>query len=175
MSTRAISRRYAQALFDLAREGNAAVFEKGLNHLAAVAADERVVAVLSNPKLPAAVKAEVLTQAVKGLNSELTNLVRLLCQRHKAVLLPEISQVYAELKREAEAEAVVKVTTATRISAALQARLAKVISDDLGKKVRLELSEDKNLLGGLVIRIGDRQIDHSLRGKLEGLRRAVTA
>jgi F-type H+-transporting ATPase subunit delta len=175
MSTRAISRRYAQALFDLASEGNAAVFEKGLNQLATVVADERVVAVLSNPKLPATVKAAVLTQVVKGLNPELTNLVRLLCQRDKAVLLPEIAQVYAELKREAEAEAVVKVTTATKISAALQARLAKVISDDLGKKVRLELSEDRNLLGGLVIRIGDRQIDHSLRGKLEGLRRAVTA
>ncbi len=175
MSTRAISRRYARALFDLANEGDAAVFEKGLSELAEVIADKQLVALLGNPRFSSEVKASVLTRVVKGLNTELTNLVGLLCQRDKAVLLPEIFQIYGDLKREFEVEAVVKVASATRINAALQERLAKVISDDLGKKVRLELSEDKNLIGGVVIRIGDRQIDHSLRGKLEGLRRAVAA
>ncbi|MFQ5355188.1 MAG: F0F1 ATP synthase subunit delta [Mariprofundaceae bacterium] len=175
MSTRAISRRYARALFDLANEGDAAVLEKGLSELAEAVADKELVALLGNPRFSSEVKVNVLTRVVKGLNAELTNLVGLLCQRDKVMLLPEIVQIYEDLKREFEAEAIVKVASATRINAELQARLAKVISDDLGKKVRLELSEDKNLIGGMVIRIGDRQIDHSLRGKLEGLRRAVAA
>ena len=54
-------------------------------------------------------------------------------------------------------------------------KLSKALSDSTGKKVRLSVSEDKSILGGMVVRIGDRKIDYSLRTKLAGLRRALAS
>ena len=53
--------------------------------------------------------------------------------------------------------------------------LAKALGDISGRSVRLNVSEDKSILGGLVVRIGDRLIDYSVRSRLEALKRAMAA
>lgn len=176
MSTRAIARRYAQALFELASEQrHIDAYRQGLHALAQVVANSEVERLLSDPKVDDTAKARVLTTAAKPLSKELQRLVALLCQRGKAVLLPEIYEVFAELEREAAAEAEVEVVTAIPIEDALQKKLQQAIAREVGRKVQLKTRVDADLIGGMVIRIGDRRIDRSVRGRLEGLRRALAA
>ncbi len=170
MSTQFISRRYARAIVELIDEG--AKLESGLAKLAKVAALPEVRAVLESPAVPAEKKAAVLIEAAKP-NKELKNLVRLLCQRGKAQLLPEIHALVEEMLREAREELVAEVESATDLDEAAQKRLAEALQRRLGKKVKLKLRRDPELLGGFVVRVGDRLIDCSLRRKLEAMRQAI--
>ena len=173
MRTQQISRRYARALFELEQDG--AGNRAGLEKLAAVAGLDAVRAVLANPSYPAALKAKVLEKAAGKLPAELTRLVSMLCERGKAELLPEIGALFEEMLRAAESEVEAEVTTAVKLSEAQQKNLAKVLGESAGRSVRLKVSEDTHLLGGLVVRIGDRLIDYSVRSRLEALKRAMAA
>jgi F-type H+-transporting ATPase subunit delta len=103
-------------------------------------------------------------------------LVTLLCERGKASLLGEINDIFVELVRESEASVVATVIVATKPDEATKKKIEAAVSGIAGKKkVQLEIVEDKQILGGLIVNIGDRQIDGSLRGKLEGLRKAIAA
>jgi len=102
-------------------------------------------------------------------------LVALLAERNKAALLPEIAAMVEEMIHLAESELDAEVTVASAISDVLKDKLSKALAASTGKKVRLSISEDKSILGGMVVRIGDRKIDYSLRTKLAGLRRALAS
>jgi F-type H+-transporting ATPase subunit delta len=173
MRTQQISRRYARALFELEQDGarNRAAMEK----LAAVAAVDEVREVLGNPNYPAKLKASVLEKAAGSLPAEMKRLVALLCERGKAELLPEIDSLFEEMLRQAESEVEAEVVTATKLSEAQKKGLAKALGGITGRSVRLNVSEDKSILGGLVVRIGDRLIDYSVRSRLEALKRAMAA
>ncbi len=171
MSTRFISRRYARAIFELIQEG--AKLEGGLKKLAAIAAEDEVAKVLASPALPAANKAAILTKAAGKLPKELKNLVDLLCQRGKAQLLPEIAELVDEMILQSQSEVVADVVTATKLSDAAKKKIAEALGKSIGRDVRLEVREDKSLIGGLVVQVGDRQIDCSVRHRLEDLRRAI--
>ena len=173
MSTRAIARRYARALFELAQEG--ADLTAGLESLAQVSQLEDVSSLLTDPKLPPEVAAGVLKKAAGTLPKELGSLVDMLCARGKGCLLAEISELFESMQREAAAEVVAEVTTAVKLDAETESKLAASIAKGLGKKVQLQVNEDSGVMGGVIIRVGDRQIDYSLRGKLESLRRALAA
>jgi F-type H+-transporting ATPase subunit delta len=173
MRTQQISRRYAQALFELEQDG--AKNRAGLEKLAAVAAMGEVRAVLANPNYADELKAAVLEKAAGSLPAELKHLVAMLCERGKAELLPEIQAVFEQMLRQAESEVEAEVVSAVKLSDAQQKGLAKALTETTGRKVRLSVSEDKSILGGLLVRIGDRLIDYSVRSRLEALKRAMAA
>ena len=173
MSTRGIARRYARALFELESEG--VKLADGLRRLAQVAQVKAVSDVLTDPQLPAAAQAGILIKVAGKLPKELVSLVNMLCARGKGCLLPEIHELFEEMRRQASAKIVAEVTAAVRLDAAAQDKLTKALARELGKKVELKVRRDAGIMGGLIIRIGDRQIDYSLRGRLEGLRRAIAA
>ena len=173
MRTQQISRRYARALFELEQEGGKN--REALAKLAAVAALDAVDAVLSNPSYPAALKASVLEKAAGKLPAELTRLVAMLCERGKAELLPEIAALFEEMVHQAESEVEAEVVSAVKLSEAQQKNLAKALGASAGRSVRLKVNEDAHILGGLVIRVGDRLIDYSVRSRLEALKRAMAA
>ncbi len=173
MSTRAIARRYARALFELAQEG--ADLTADLETLARLSQLEEVEQLLTDPKLPPNVPAGVLKKAAGKLPKELGRLIDMLCARGKGCLLAEIFELFEGMQREAAAEVVAEVTTAVKLDAAAKDRLSESIARGLGKKVQLQVNEDAGIMGGVIIRVGDRQLDYSLRGRLEGLRRAVVA
>ncbi|HXH63893.1 MAG TPA: F0F1 ATP synthase subunit delta [Mariprofundaceae bacterium] len=173
MRTQQISRRYARALFELEQDGakNRAALEK----LAAVAELDAVREVLGNPSYPAKLKTAVLEKAAGTLPAEMKRLVAMLCERGKAELLPEIRELFEQMMRQAESEVEADVVTAVKLSEAQQKGLAKELGKITGRSVRLSVSEDASLLGGLVVRIGDRLIDYSVRSRLEALKRAMAA
>ena len=174
MSSLAVSRRYARALFDLSQEG--VEVAKGLASLAEVAAVKEVHTFLELPNVSAEKKVAALGKIVGSLSKELERLAVLLCERGKASLLPEINEIFAEMVRDSEASVVATVVVATKPDAETKKKIEAAVSGLAGKKrVQLEIVEDKEILGGMVVNIGDRQIDGSLRGKLEGLRKAIAA
>jgi len=173
MSSIAISRRYATALFDLSREG--VDLSAGLSALAEVASLKEVQGFLDLPGATPEQKVKVLSKAVGSISDELARLVTLLCERGKASLLPEINELFEEMVRAAEESVVATVVVAVKPDAETKKKIHAAIADVAGKKVQLDVVEDKELLGGMVVNIGDRQIDCSLRGKLEGLRKAIAA
>jgi len=174
MSTSRISRRYAQALFELTREGVA--LQDDLAAVAAVVGCEEVVALLDAPQYPASLKQQVVIKAAGGkICGEVERLVALLVSRNKACLLPEITAMLEALIHQSERELDADVTVAVPISKTVQNKLSKALTASTGQSVRLSVNEDKSILGGMVIRIGDRKIDYSLRTKLAGLRRALAS
>ncbi len=173
MSSITVSRRYATALFELSQEG--VDLASGLAALAEVASVKEVQDFLDLPKFTPAQKVETLAKAAGSISDELARLVTLLCERGKASLLPEINGLFEEMVRAAKESVVATVVVATKPDAETKKKIHAAVADVAGKKVQLEIVEDKQLLGGMVVSIGDRQIDCSLRGKLEGLRKAIAA
>ncbi|MDQ7011185.1 MAG: ATP synthase F1 subunit delta [Mariprofundaceae bacterium] len=173
MSTAQISRRYARALFDLVQEGSAV--RKDVAALAAVAANEEVQAFLASPQYPAAMKLTVLEKAAGKLSAEGKRLAEMLCERGKATLLPEIAALLEEMIRQAESEVEAEVVAAVKLDAELQKKVAGALTRLVGRKVRLKVREDASILGGLIINVGDRKIDYSLRTRLTELHRALAA
>ncbi|MDT8376172.1 MAG: ATP synthase F1 subunit delta [Mariprofundaceae bacterium] len=173
MSAIAVSRRYATALFDLSREG--VDLAAGLSTLAEVVSVKEVQDFLDLPNCSPEQKVKVLKKVTGPLSAELVRLVSLLCERGKASLLPEINELFEEMVRADEESVVATVVVAARPDAETKKKIQAAVAAVAGKKVQLEIVEDRQLLGGMVVNIGDRQIDCSLRGKLEGLRKAIAA
>jgi len=174
MSTSQISRRYAVALFELVGEG--VKLQEDLSKVAAVVALDEVSELIASPEYPASVKQDVIVSAAGGkLSAEVERLVAMLADRCKACLLPEISAMLDEMVRLADSEIDAEVTVAVGISAAMKSKITKALAASTGKKVHVNVSEDKAILGGMVVQIGDRKIDYSLRTKLAGLHRVLAS
>ncbi|MDQ6973047.1 MAG: ATP synthase F1 subunit delta [Mariprofundaceae bacterium] len=173
MSTASISRRYARALFELQQEG--VDIASSLSAAGSIASVAEVAAVLEQPQLPVASKAKLLDKAAKGLGKEVLRLVTLLCERGKASLLPEIAAQFDQMVRHAASEVEAEVVSASAIDKATQTKIAAALTKSVGRKVAVRVTQDKSILGGLVVRLGDRQLDYSVRHRLEGLKRAMVS
>jgi len=174
MSTSQISRRYASALFELINEGGK--LEKDLAMVAAVAENADVATVLASPDYPTSLKQNIIIAAAGGkVSVEIERLVGMLAGRNKACLLPEINAQVEEMIHLAASKLDAEVTVASTMNKATQDRLSKALAASTGKQVRLTVSKDQSILGGMVIRIGDRKIDYSLRTKLDGMRRVLAS
>jgi len=174
MSTAKISRRYAVALFELIQEG--VNIRPALLEAAAFSADADAKAILESPAYPNTVKCAMLSKAVSGSGAEeISRLVGLLCERGKACLLPEIACLVDEMIAESESSVDAKVTSAVKLTAAVQKSLAAGLTSAVGKTVNIIADKDAAILGGVVIRIGDRKIDCSVKGRLDGLRKAIVS
>ncbi len=169
---RAIARRYAAALFELHQEGIDVT--EGLNKVAQVATNDDAKALLINTQITAENRAGVVMKAASVKDKHVLRLVTLLASRNKATLLPSISEMLDKMVREANAQVMVNVTVAEDLDAALAGKLKETITSDIGKQVELNVQKDASILGGMILNIGDRQIDHSVRGRLNGLKRALS-
>jgi len=173
MRTRSISRRYARALFELIQEGSA--IQPFLGHAAQVVCLNDVVELLAAPRVTSEAKAGVIKKAVGKLSGEVEQLIKILCVRNKAELLPEINDIVNEMIRQAASKVEVDVISATQLDADLRQKITAVLGKAVGRKVKINAHVDSAILGGLVVRIGDRQMDYSLRTRLEGMRKALVS
>ncbi len=172
MSTAKISRRYAVALFELIQEG--VDIRPALLEAATFASNAEAKAILESPAYPDAMKCDMLGKAVSGAGAkEVSRLVGILCERNKVILLPEIACLVDQMVAESESSVDAEVTSAVKLTAAVQKSLAGSLTSAVGKTVNIIASKDASILGGVVIRIGDRKIDCSVKGRLDGLKKAI--
>ncbi len=173
MSTeRSIASRYAAALFELHQEGIDVA--EDLGKVAQVAENEDAQALLINSQIAAEDRAKAVLKAASVKDEYVLRLLVMLCSRNKTVLLVLINEMLDKLMREEKSQVMVDVTVAKDLKADLLGKLKESISASLGKAVELNVKTDASILGGLILNIGDRQIDHSVRGRINGLKRALS-
>lgn len=170
------ARRYAEAAFEIAERDDS--MEAWLAALAV--AQERltssdVLRLLSNPALPAASRVEVLERI---LGTDVTgaphNLLALMVRRGRFDLLPAVIREFTRLQHRREGIVEAVVTSATALDAAEVEALQQRLVNLTGSRVELQQQVDAGLLGGIQVRVGDRLIDGSVRGRLERLRTDLT-
>jgi F-type H+-transporting ATPase subunit delta len=169
--------RYALALFELAQEERAVpTVERDLVALKAAIAD--------SADLSRLVRAPVFSRddQKRGMDAILRRMeaapltvrfVLLLASKGRLFVLVDVIGVFIALAAKQRGEVEAEVTSARPLDDAEIAELKAVLKTKLGRDARLDTRVDPSLLGGLVVKVGSRMIDSSLRTKLEGLRAAM--
>lgn len=173
---RTLARPYARAAFEYARdEGALDTWLAELRLVAAVAADPRVEAMLSNPALTAAEQAARFVDLCgDALNDSRRRFVQVLASNHRLGLAPQILTLFAELKAQREQVVDVELVSAFELPEEVSHRIANALGARLQRDVRVSSSTDQSLIGGVLIRAGDLVIDGSVRGRLNKLAEALT-
>lgn len=174
--TRTTARRYAEAAFEIAvRDGSMVAWLAALAVAQERLTSPQVLRLLSNPSLPTTSRVEALERILgPDVTGAPHNLLALMVRRGRFELLPTVIGEFTRLhhRREGIVEAV--VTSATALEAtdvkALQLRLVAMT----GGRVELQQEVDPGLLGGIQVRVGDRLIDGSVRGRLDRLRAGLS-
>jgi len=166
------ARRYAEAAFQVAsRDGTLAEWRSELDAAASVASDERVIKILANPAIPVERRAAVLTDLLGDRASRpVENLIQLLLRRGRIEALPRVAEEFRRLDDDRQGITHAIATTAATLTPDEVKALTERLERSTGRRVALEVEMDPSLLGGLVVRVGDRMIDGSVRGRLERLR-----
>lgn len=169
-----IARRYAAAFLDVARDLHRVdALSAELDRAREILGDPRAAAALASPRHGISARAALAAELLSSLSSPTRNLVRLLIEHGR---LGELDGVAAELRAMIEEAAGVvraQVTAAVALDDATQEEIGRVLGERLGRQVRVVTVRDPGLLGGLVVRIGDRVIDSSLRSTLDQLQAAL--
>lgn len=172
MIEKAVARRYARGLFDVAREQN---------QVDEVASDlQEVVATLrQEPELQRLLERQrVSTRSKKDLLSKLWQervcrlvycFLELLIDKHRERYLEAILEVYLDLVRDLKNITVAEIRTAFPLDPQREAALQQALEVMTGKKIELRLNVDPELIGGIIIKIGDRVYDGSVKKRLQAL------
>jgi len=172
MSRIGAGRRYAEAAFELAtRDDSVDAWQRDLTLAAEMARDERVARIVDSPAVPFGQRRKVVEQLLgKHVSPGVLNLALLLAKRGRFGVMPSVSSEYDAKVRQARGIVAATVSTPEPLSARELAAVQVRVELLAGAKVELATSVDPALLGGLTIKIGDRLIDASVRGRLERLR-----
>ena len=172
-----IARPYAEAVFRLADDaGKLAEWSAMLSALAQVSADESMRAAMGDPNLSASKVAGLFISILSGrLTGEGENLVRVLAENHRLGLLAEIRDHYEVLKNDREGVVEAEIQSAFELDSAQLSDLTARLEKHTGRKVRVHVNVDKELIGGARILIGDQVIDASARAQLAALESALKA
>lgn len=170
-----IARPYAQAAFKLAQQKQALpVWAEMLGLAAVVATDAGMRKLLDNPRITPEQLADLFVDICGDrLNDDGRNMMRLLAERRRLALLPEIFGLYEQFKSEAEGTVKAQLITAFPATDAQKQSIAAALKQRFGRDVELEYVTDPTLMGGAVVRAGDLVIDGSVRGKLTRLGTAL--
>ncbi len=178
MKSSTIARNYAQALLLAAEAHGTPEIEHYGRFMEAVAgavqADERISVALESPRVSKAAKAALLERALGDLAPpEFVRFLQAVVRRGRQGLLAEIAQQYDGLVDVKLNRVHAGVTLLEEPDARLQKELIERLTRAIGKEVRAHFRADRGILGGVVVRVGDRIYDGSVRRKLAALRRKL--
>jgi F-type H+-transporting ATPase subunit delta len=175
--TSSVAGRYAQALFDLAKEQNATPqVEADLGSLRQAIADSRELRVLlESPAFSSEDKGKGLAAIARsaGFGETTRKFLGLVAANGRAPALPAAITAFEKLAADARGEVQAEVTTAVPLSAAQARGVAQALRQALGKDPKIETRVDPSILGGVKVRVGSRLFDASLRSKLDSLKFAL--
>ena len=168
-----IARRYAQGIFQLAKEPDLDSWRQELAQLEALLQDDVLRAAFANPSVTTPRRMELAQRLAPELRRETQNLLRLLIEHRRTSEMPAIRREFERMADEAAGIVNVALTTAVDLSDAEQQRYERALADRLGKKVRMDYRHDPGLVAGATIQIGVRLIDGSVRTQLDRLRQRL--
>jgi len=170
-----IARPYAEAVFRLADAGGAlAKWSQTLAVMAQVAANPDVRAAIGNPNLGSGELYGLITGACGDLATEAQNLLRILIDNDRLSLVPEIRDLFEELKNEREGVVDAVIASAYPLADGQLSSLVADLEQRFGRKVNPRVSVDPELIGGVRVQVEDEVIDGSVRGKLAAMAAVLT-
>ena len=169
------ARVYAEALFEVARDkGKLDAIHDELGQLAdALDADRELRVFFFSPYFSSAEKREGLRRAVSGADPELINFLELLIEKHRIPEIFRIRRQFEELWKRENRRIDVTVTSAVELDPAVVSRIGEEIGRQTGQEVELASRVDEEILGGVVLQVGNMVLDASIRARLEKLRKSV--
>jgi F-type H+-transporting ATPase subunit delta len=173
-----IARNYAQALLALARKAeDLAAWGRMIDDVAnAIERDDRLRRFLEAPQISAAQKNAVLAKAFEDRAPRLfLRFLQRLVMNRRQMLIPEIANEYRDLVDEVEGRVHAQVTLAKPVDEEQRAAIARQLTHTLGQPVVPEVRINPNILGGIIVRVGDRVMDGSVRRRLGLLRNRMIA
>ena len=171
-----IARVYSEALFEVAKEkGSLDEVHEQLGEIAdAVEGDRDLQVFFFSPYFSSAEKRDGIAKAVSGGNEELINFLELLAEKHRMPALFRIRRRFDELYAAENEQLAVTVTSAVELDAKVVESIGAEIEKQTGKSIELTSEVDDSIIGGLVLQVGNRVLDTSIRSRLDQLRREVT-
>jgi F-type H+-transporting ATPase subunit delta len=170
-----LARPYAAAVFKRAKETESTVnWSESLAFISAVLSDKDISAVIDNPKISNERLSALMLDICQGqLDREGENFLKLLVQNNRLTLIPYIEKIFEEYKAADEGYVEVEVFTAFAFSEEENLKFASSLEKKLSKKVHMNITVDKSLIGGVLVRAGDRVIDGSIRGQLQHMQKVL--
>jgi F-type H+-transporting ATPase subunit delta len=172
-----IAARYATAMFELAQEGGALdALEADVAALEAAMADSTDLRDLISSPIYGRDETQAAIGGVAdamGLNAVTGNTLRLMAQKRRLFVLPALLRELRERIAESKGEVTADVVSAKALTKAQSDKLQKSLSASVGREVQLNTSVDESLIGGLVVKVGSRMIDTSIRAKLNALQNTM--
>jgi F-type H+-transporting ATPase subunit delta len=170
-----VARVYARALFEAAREARAvAPVGRDLgDFVAALAASASLRDVLTDPQIETSAKQRILVEITRGGHVLVANTLQLLLERGRFGLVAELREAYEALAA-TEADLIrVEVTSAMELTAAAREKISARVAEAAGRRVELAARVDPDIIGGLVLRVGDVIVDGSVQARIRQLRRRL--
>ncbi|EKE69653.1 ATP synthase subunit delta [Celeribacter baekdonensis B30] len=175
--SRGIAARYATAIFQLAKEGNAIKALEGDVATLSTALSESadLTALISSPLYSREeLEAAIVAIAKKaGLSDILSNTLALMAQNRRIFALPQLVASLSDMLAEERGEVTAEVASAKALTKTQTTKLAKTLSETFGKDVTINATVDEALIGGLVVKVGSKMIDTSIASKLNSLQNAM--
>ena len=172
-----IADRYATAIFELARDaGSLDRLETNLDDLAAAlddSADMR--ALVASPVLSRDVQAKAIAAIADKMElvTELRNGMAVMASKRRLFVLRQLVSRLDDLIAEHKGEVTAEVASAKPLSQAQADKLAETLKSKVGRDVKLKTTVDDTLIGGLVVKVGSKMIDTSIRSRLDSLQNAM--
>jgi F-type H+-transporting ATPase subunit delta len=170
-----VARVYAEALFDAGKDAGKldSIQEQLAQFDDALQKSHDLQVFFYSPSFSTAEKQEGLKKAVSGAESELTNFLELLLEKHRMPAMARIRKRFDHLVAEENKELEVTVTSAVELDEGIASQIGAEIEKQTGRTVELTSKVDDSILGGLVVRVGNMVLDASVLNKLEKLRKSV--
>lgn len=172
-----IAERYASAVFDIAKESDSiAELESNIDDLTAALADSAELGDLINSPIysrDAQGKAIAAVAEKMALRPVMQNALGLMAQKRRLFVLPALLAQLRSMIADEKGEVTAEVVSAQALSDAQVDALAKTLTSSVGKEVKIKATVDATLIGGLVVKVGSKMIDTSIRSKLNSLQNAM--
>lgn len=170
-----IARVYAEALFDVAKDKDKLdrIYEE-LNQFAeALHGDRDLQVFFFSPYFSSAEKRDGVERAVSGADSEFVNFIELLIDKHRMPVIFRIQRQFEERWKVVNRKLDVTLTSAVELDPEIVKQVGSEIEKQTGKDVELRSAVNENILGGIVLQVGNMVLDASIRNRLEKLRKTV--
>jgi F-type H+-transporting ATPase subunit delta len=169
------ARVYAEALFDVAKQKGKldAVRDELAQFADALDSNRELQVFFFSPYFSSAEKAAGLKRGVSGANAELLNFLELLIEKGRMTEVFRIRRNLDELWKQENRRLDVTVTSAVELDSAVVEKVGEEIERQTGQKVELASRVDDEILGGIVLQVGNMVLDASIRSRLEKLRKSV--
>lgn len=171
-----LASKYAAAIFEIAKdENNLDGYDRDLAKVRAdVFVIPEAVKFFQNPLFPPQAKKDLLTRALdKEISPTVMNFLMLLVDKKRIGVFNEIYDIFTSLKNKEQGILIADVTSAFPLSKKQQDQLVRKLTTLTGRKIKVRAHKDTSILGGLIVKIGDKRIDGSAAGRLRALQNTL--